>query len=194
MGIEVLLQRMGVTYIVKRKHASDKTEVGLPNHEKNTKRAYIGFMPDTDVKSGDILTNPAGESVYVTETATDYFQKMPHQLKAYYQTEAERSPSEVMSNTIFNIQNAYGSIIGNDNVATVNYDATIKELKNQIASCDSPDKAELEKIISILEMIVENQIPPQKGILSKFSDVMERNSWITGSISSAIISWLTAAL
>ena len=37
-------------------------------------------------------------------------------------------------------------------------------------------------------------IPVQKGILSKFSDVMERNSWITGAIASTLLSWLTTQI
>lgn len=32
------------------------------------------------------------------------------------------------------------------------------------------------------------------SILSKFSAVLERNSWLTGSIASALINWLTSQI
>lgn len=64
----------------------------------------------------------------------------------------------------------------------------------QIENSTSPDKEELQQIINLLEMVLNNQVPAQKGLLSKFSAVLERNSWITGSIASALLSWLTTQI
>ena len=66
--------------------------------------------------------------------------------------------------------------------------------KKEIEASNSPDKEDLDKIISLLEMIVNNQLSPQKGLFSKFSSVMERNSWITGTITSTLLGWLTSQI
>jgi hypothetical protein len=52
----------------------------------------------------------------------------------------------------------------------------------------------LEKVVSLLEAIINGDIPAQKGIFSKLKDSMERNSWITGAIASTLLSWLTAQI
>ena len=95
---------------------------------------------------------------------------------------------------VFNIGTAYGSVIGTQQSVTVNYKDSLRATKKQIEDSDSPDKEELQQIISLLEMMVNNQLPPQKGLLSKFSAVLERNSWITSPIASVLISWLTSQI
>lgn len=63
-----------------------------------------------------------------------------------------------------------------------------------LLSSDSPDKEDLQQLLSLLEMLVNDRIPAQKGMLSKFSAVMERNSWITGAISSTLLGWLMSQI
>lgn len=94
----------------------------------------------------------------------------------------------------FNIENAYSSVIGSQQNVTFNCNDSIQKAKQQIEAINSPDKEELKQIISLLEMIINNQLPPQKGLLSKFSSVMERNSWITSTLASTLLSWLTAQI
>lgn len=64
-------------------------------------------------------------------------------------------------------------------------------MREQTAIENAPDKEQINKLIDLVEMIVNEQIPPQKGLLSKFSDTMEKHSWITGAVASALVSWLT---
>lgn len=94
------------------------------------------------------------------------------------------------SSSVFNINNAYGSVIGTQQNVTLNYKTSLSQLKNNVNSCNSDDKESLQTIISLLEMIIDNQVPPNKGIFSKFSVIMERNSWFTSAVSSTIMSWL----
>lgn len=63
-------------------------------------------------------------------------------------------------------------------------------MRARIASEGGQDSDELNRIADLLEMIVNNQIPASKGLFSKFSSVMERHSWLSSAISSALISWL----
>lgn len=189
-----LISERGITFKVERNGTIILEVKGLPNHESATSRKYVGFMPGTDVKTGDWIINPANERFYVEDTMTSYFLKQESDLKAYYQTSAEYKSSASAATNIFNIGTANGSVIGSQSNFVMNYNDSIQTLKEQIESSDSEDKEDLQQIVALLEMIVNNQVPAQKGILSKFSAVMQRNSWITGSIASALLSWLTAQI
>lgn len=102
-----------------------------------------------------------------------------------------KMPSENPINNIFNIENATNSVIGMQSNVTLNVNDTIRKTREQIDSCDSDDKSELHQIITLLEMVINNQIPATKGLLSKFSAVIQRNSWIASPVTSVILHWLT---
>lgn len=184
------ITQRGIIFKVERNGCIISEIQGLPNHEKSTSRAYIGFFPNSDILTGDWLINPANEKFYVTDTLTDFFMSEASQLKAYYQTSAEYN-SVPTATTIFNIGTANSSVIGTQENVILNYNDSIQKAKEQIATSDSFDKEDLQKIVSLLEMITDNQVTPHAGLFSKFSAVMERNSWITGTIASAILNWLT---
>lgn len=192
--IQSFLRSMGIDYLVKRDGFNDRSERGLKNREQDTGKAFIGFMPGTDIAIGDILENPAGDIFYVVEVETQFFQGKPHQLKAFYQTEVERKAAPQPAQSVFNIGTAYGSVIGNENQAVINYNSSAQDLKEKVNQSDSPDKEDMEKIVSLLEMVVNNQVPPSKGLFSKFSEVMERHSWLSNSVAGTIFAWLTSKI
>ncbi len=180
----------GTIFKVERSGSIISELKGLPNHEKSTSRKYIGFMPDSDVQTGDWLINLANERLFVCDTMTDFFCGEKSCLKAYYQTITEHNADIQKSTAVFNIGNATNSVIGMQSTVTMNINSSIQGARDQIASSNSCDKEELQQIISLLEMVINNQVPAQKGLLSKFSAVMQRNSWITGTISSILLNWL----
>ena len=180
----------GIMFKVERNGSVVSELKGLPNHEKSTSRKYIGFMPDSDVQTEDWLINPANERLYVSDTIVDFFLQQKSQLKAYYQTAVEHNAKIETATTIFNIENATNSVIGTQANVTMNIEHSIQEAKEQINSSTSEDKEELQQIISLLEMVVNNQIPAQKGLLSKFTSVIQKNSWIASPISSILLNWL----
>lgn len=189
----ILLNQMGQVFQIERNGEIIHSLKGLINRENDTKRNYIGFMPESDVKTGDWIINPVNERFYIEETFTAFDRKYPLELRAFTISESKYKSNHNMP-VAFHIQNAYGSVIGTQSVVNMNYNDSIKLAKEQIANSNPADKTELEQIINLLEMIVNNQVPPQKGIFSKFSDIMERNSWITSSISSALLGWLTTQI
>lgn len=194
-NLEFFLQRNGISYSIERNGALiHRSLTGVPNTETSSGKKFIGFMPGTDIQQNDILTNPAGEVIYITDTQTQFIHQEQYQLKAYYQTKYEKAYNTQSNSPVFNIGTAYGSVIGTQQSVTVNYKDSLRATKKQIEDSDSPDKEELQQIISLLEMIVNNQLPPQKGLLSKFSAVLERNSWITSPIASVLINWLTSQI
>ncbi len=189
------IDKNGIMYSVERNHEQVATHKGLINREQSTNRRYISFHVGTDIQIKDWLISPSGDRYYVTDKETTTFAGQPHDLKCMIQTEEEtKQNNNSKATNIFNIGSATGSVIGTQTNVTLNYNESIQNAKEQIAASDSPDKEDLQKIISLLEMVVNDQVTPQKGLFSKFSAVMERNSWITGSISAALLSWLTTQI
>ena len=175
------IQSHGILFQIERNGEIITTALGLPNHDQITAESFIGMLENADVEIGDWLINPNNERFYVKDKISDYAFHEFQQYRLLYLTEAQyHSKQSMHSVTTFNIQNAYGSVIGSQSSVVMNYNAAIQNAKKEIEASNSPDKEDLDKIISLLEMIVNNQLSPQKGLFSKFSSVMERNSWITG--------------
>lgn len=193
MIFENFLRMHGLNMQIEREGEIIATVPGLPNRETATNRQYVGFRPKTDIKIDDVIITPANERLYVTETQASFFQKQQEEIKAFYMTEVEkkRKETEQRQSNIYNIGTAYGSVIGTANTATINYQTNFQELRERAEAEDAPDKEQVQKLVDLVEMIVNDQIPPQKGLLSKFSETMERHSWITSAVASALVSWLT---
>lgn len=193
MIFENFLKRHGIDMRIERNGEIISTIPGLPNRETSTNRKYVGFRPGTDIKVDDVVITPANERLYITETQASYFQKHQEEIKAFYMTEAEkhRKETEQRQSNVYNIGTAYGSVIGTANTATINYKTNFQELRERAELENAPDKEQVQKLIDLVEMIVNGQVPPQKGLLSRFSETMERHSWITSAVASALVSWLT---
>lgn len=192
--IRGFLQRSGVMFSIERNGEALNSEKGLMNREQTTQKRYIGFLPGTKIEIGDWLINPSGDRFFVYDKETATFAGKPNQLKCYIQTENEHKTQPSNSGTIFNIGSATGSVIGTQSVVNFNYSNAIHQLKDQVTATDSPDKSELEAILTLLEMVVNDQVPPQKGMFSKFADVLKRNSWFATPMMSAILGWLTSQI
>lgn len=193
MIFENFLKRHGIDMRIERNGEIISTIPGLPNRETATNRKYVGFRPGTDIKVDDVVITPANERLYITETQASYFQKHQEEIKAFYMTEAEKHRKETKQrqSNVYNIGTAYGSVIGTANTATINYKTNFQELRERAELENAPDKEQVQKLIDLVEMIVNGQVPPQKGLLSRFSETMERHSWITSAVASALVSWLT---
>lgn len=188
-----LLRQLGQTFQIERNGEIVETTKGLVNRENDTKRDYIGFMPGSNVKPGDWVINSVNERLFIEDTLTAFERTSPLELRAFTVTESKfNSKSEAPIS--FHVQNAYGSVIGTQTTVNMKYTNSIKDAREQLENSNSPDKEELSQIITLLEMIVNEQVTPHKGLFSKFSAIMERNSWITGSISSALLGWLTTQI
>lgn len=187
---EKLLKSNGQEFHVERDNEIIATYDGLANTSNGEK--YIGFRTTADIKLGDWLINSVGERFYVRDKNIDYIAGKPNKLKILYDTEAEYNNKQVsIPSTVYNIETANSSVFGNYNNISISYNQSLSSLKNIVQNSDSPDKEELQEIVNLLEMIINNKVPASKGIFSKFSDVMKRNSWITNPLMSAIFSWLT---
>lgn len=197
--IERFIEKHGVKFEIYRDGKLICTVEGLPNHEKSTGVGYIGFLPGTDICENDLIIGQAGERLYVREVKPQYANHGLMQLKAICLTEREWNVQKTPAQTVFNIGSATGSVIGtqsnvnfrfNYNADMLDIGKDIGEIRKQINNVNSPDKEELNRIIDILEELVREKKPVEKGIFSRFSDVMQRHEWITSPIMSILLSWM----
>lgn len=166
---------------------------GLPTHHQNCISFLMKDHPAIAV--GCTLCTVDGlEEYQVIDIAYGRYKQTVELLNAHYQPKKKSSSNEKSVNTTFNINAAYGSIIGNENQATIHYDATIETLKDKVALSQSADKEELQKIVPLLEQIVHNQRPVTQGMFANFRNVMERNSWFTGSVMNALLNWMLSKI
>lgn len=150
----------------------------------NQGKPRIDFENSVDVKSTDWLVNSVGERLYVTELVS-----LSSAYKScYYINEHEYNQSKPSNPTFsINATTIENSIIGTQANATINLNAQLQKLRSDIDSSDSSDKEELHQIISLLEELKNGQEPVSKGFLSKFSAVMQRNAWISGSVAGFLL-------
>lgn len=196
IGINVceIIDQFGESFSVIRNDEAINTVRGYRNAEKSPKRNYIGLIPDSDVQEGDVLRSEVSlQLLYVIEANPDVVAGSLFQWKAFYWTEREMKQNREsrVTSTTFNIQNASGSIIGNQQFATQNFNHSVQELKALIDQSNSHDKEELHQLVEQLQSIVEESEHAKGGALARFSEVMQRNTWITGPLGTVIIGWLT---
>ena len=128
--LEFFLQRNGISYSIERNDTLiHHSLTGVPNTETRSGKKYIGFIPGTDIQPNDVLTNPAGEVIYITDIQTQFIHQEPYQLKAYYQTKYEKACNTQSNSPVFNIGTAYGSVIGTQQSVTVNYKDSLHATK-----------------------------------------------------------------
>ena len=127
------LDRYGIDFTIYRDNQEVASAIGMKNKEKVSDIPYIGFLTNTDIQPLDILKNEFHESFVVTDTSLHLIKDKPYQLKVYYEPEEIYKQKESAS-TIYNVQNAYGSVFGSQSVVNLNYENTITELREQIES------------------------------------------------------------
>lgn len=191
---EEFIEMNGIMFKVERNGSVIAELKGRQQIEDKTLRKYVGFFVNSDVKPGDWIISPYNERLYIMDTSVGTGIDGPSELKAYFQTLVEHNSKPKPQSTVFNIGTANNSVIGNQSHFTMNVTASLQEARNQIDSSDSDDKEELQKIIDLLENVVNNQVPMNPGMLARFSALMQRNSWIISPVASAVLNILTTQI
>ena len=191
---EDFIKMNGIMFKIEREGSIIAELKGRQQIENKTSKKYVGFFVGSNVKPGDWIVNPYGDRLYIVDTFTDTGIDGPSELKAYFQTLVEYNSKSEPQSTVFNIGTANNSMIGNQSHFTININTSLQEARSQINSSDSENKEELHKIIDLLESVANNQTPMRPGTLSRFSALMERNSWITGSLASLVLNLLTTQI
>lgn len=185
MPVSDFIKQHGINFTVMRNNEVVGSSLGLKNYDKDKRLDCINFYPGENICANDILIYPDGNKVQVAYIETFYVFGKAESLNAYI------LPNQIhqqnAAQTIINVGTATNSVIGNNNQVSM----SIQEMKSKVASDGGTDKDELSEIIALLEQILDGSETPKKGIFSKFSACMERHSWITGAITSALLAWLT---
>lgn len=58
----------------------------------------------------------------------------------------------------------------------------------------SEERKELDELRNQLKIIEDHNIPISKGYLSRFSDTMQKHSWITGQIAGFLLKWVAGSI
>lgn len=156
------------------------TVKGVKNSQKATNRKYIQFYPGTDVKAGDVLIRKlSGDEWLVVEIDHQAIQGKLFSVNAYYQTSFEREKPSVQS-VSYTFNNSSNIIAGSQAAATMN--VNIGEIEAAIEKHGGTDKAELLAMVMEIKEAFEKQDTLSKGSLARFSETLEKHSWITGSL------------
>jgi hypothetical protein len=108
----------------------------------------------------------------------------------------ERAPAQ---SVIFNVGNAYNSIFGtqrNAQMNNVSFDfETIEEELNraeeEVERRGGPDADELKRLLDEVREIRATGDRLEKGRLARYTNVVQRNGWISGPIAGSILGHLT---
>ncbi|UIO44332.1 hypothetical protein LOY85_09315 [Brevibacillus brevis] len=80
----------------------------------------------------------------------------------------------------FNIGTVYGSNIGTHGTSTITNTFNFEAVDKLIEEHGGEDKEELRKMVAEIKELFEDSEKVKKGSLSKFSEQMQKHSWITG--------------
>lgn len=109
----------------------------------------------------------------------------------YDEFEPDASPAIATTN-IFNAP-VNNSAISNAGAITVNSGINIAELRQSVNShaLSEEDRIAISKLVDYLETISENDAPIKKGVLSKFSDLISKHSWLPSLIGQFLYRYTT---
>ena len=166
---------------------------GVRSSEKEPSRHYIYLRPTEDVKADDVLVSePSAERFVVTEVRTQVLKGKVRCLHAFYQTpfEIEQEKKAVASQGgTFNIGTAHGSIIGNQQTATIHNTFDFAALDGEIDKRGGADTAELKAMIAEIKDILAKSEQVPRGVFTRFSDVMERHAWLAEPVAHIVLLW-----
>ena len=120
----------------------------------------------------DFIKCPAIGYIKITPNGYDWLEDIP-----------TISPHTI----IYQVDTNYGAIGTNTNFTINNSLDQLEQLIKENTSPSSQDRKTALSIKSELSMLMQSDLPMSKGCLSKFSDFMEKHSWITGSIANIIL-------
>lgn len=162
------------------RNGKKSTVKGAKNRQNSTNRKYIEFFPGTDVKEGDVLIRKiSGDEWLVEEIDHHVIEGKLFSVKAFYQTKFEREKPSLQP-VSYTFNNSSNIIAGSQAAATLN--VNIGAIEAEIEKNGGTEKAELLAMVMEIKEAFEKQDKLSKGFLVRFSETLEKHSWITSSL------------
>ncbi|CDN37054.1 hypothetical protein [Bacillus thuringiensis] len=115
-----------------------------------------------------------------------------HAGRVYFEMKEKSNTMNPSGSTVFNIQQATNSILGNQQHASINQTTiNFESLKELVASKGEADNPEIQELIALLQNHLEQNTPLEKGMLSRFGDVLAQHPWLSNPLGQWIIQALT---
>lgn len=180
-GIMDFIKQYGDTFEIFREENKITETMGLKNKDSSNNK-FIGFMPEVDIKEGDVIINKlSGDKYYVAYQQMEVMNSENIQKKAYYLTELEyQQEKEKISTTEFKLNHL------NRTTYTIN---EIKEFVEKEGKDE--DKNELAELIKAIEVIIRYNISINKGVLSAHKDLLNRYPKLKEITAGIFLEWLT---
>lgn len=175
--------RMGGEFfdVIRNEKIVGKVE-GLPNHEKDSRRKYVGFYEGSDVRSGDwIEGHKSNNRFYIEDLITEIVHGKVLQVKGYYLTkteyeklEEEKNRSNQSTSTVIYNLNGSNSRVNNSsndhsiNVVNTNPSDLFDEIRN-ILKDNIENKDELRNLkLTVNELESAYETPKFNEVYTRF--------------------------
>lgn len=164
--------------------------------QRRKKERRIDFRPNTDIQPGDwVVAKLSGNRFYIYETDVYVVQRRPFSKQAYYRTEAEYESSESTplssAPVVFNIfGDNYASNIASPRAQINQPTFTFGNLYEEIERRGDGDSEALTEMVRNIENSLERKEDLSHSWLIKYSELLDRHSWITGPIAQLLMLYL----
>lgn len=166
--------------VIRNEEVVGKIE-GLPNHEKESRKKYVGFYEGSDIQVGDWISGHKSKNLfYIDDLTTDIVHGQVLQVKGYYLTKSEYDKREEEKNrsnqpastVIYNLNGANARVNNNSNDHSTNvvntspsdlFDEIKKVLKDNLK-----DESEVRDLRILVNEMENTQETP------KFNEVYTR--------------------
>ena len=117
-------------------------------------------------------------------------------LVAYYETEEHKKKyKESHKGDIYNINEAYGSVIGSQYDFTFDVSFKFSELHEQIEQYGGEDREELHQMVEEIHDQINRKSAIEARGIAKFSELINRHAWITGPLANILLAyWITGSV
>jgi hypothetical protein len=152
----------------------------------------LDFSPEGDIGKLLYAAQYLGEKGFITEQKPNY---STFSVTSKGLDEVEGNNEQADRGPTFQFYgNVQGSVIGTHNTAERTNLFDFRSIEVEIEERGGEDTEELKAALAEVRNLVEAGESLDRGALSKFSGVMEKHSWFTGSVMQALLGFATQAV
>jgi hypothetical protein len=189
-----LIRKEGTDFEVERGGEFQYEVKGLQNRDK--KRVQCGA--NAEIRPGDWLRSKISRNkLYVYDIDIVGKGRSLKSVVAYYATEEEHKKKykESHEGDIYNINEAYGSVIGSQHDFTFDVSFKFSDLYERIEQYGGGDREELRQMVEEIHDQINREIDIEARGLAKFSELINRHAWITGPLANILLAyWITGSI